>query len=233
MSAPKAGGRTASASRCRLRVDGMSERPVHIVDDDLEARQSLALLLRVHGFDARTYASGQSFLDQLAPPGSGCAVLDLRMPRMSGLEVQQEMARRGLTLPVVFVTGHGDVATAVAAMKLGALDFIEKPYGEAEALEAIRRALTTADRDAGRRAMAGRAKVLLERLTPREREVLGLVVDGLTSEQIARRLDVATRTVNAHRGALLEKMQARSTIDLLRLLSVADLEAGSGARSEP
>ncbi len=210
----------------------MSKDVVHIVDDDLEARQSLALLLRVHGFESRTYASGQSFLDQVAPPGAGCALLDLRMPRMSGLELQQEMARRGLTLPVVFVTGHGDVSAAVAAMKLGALDFIEKPYGEAEALEAIRRALTAADRDARRRAMAARASVLLERLTPREREVLGLVAEGLTSDQIAARLGVATRTVNAHRGALLDKMQARSTIDLLRLLLAADFAPGSEPPSQ-
>ena len=210
----------------------MSNEVVHIVDDDLEARQSLALLLRVHGFESRTYASGQNFLDQVAPPGAGCAILDLRMPRMSGLELQQEMVRRGLTLPVVFVTGHGDVSAAVAAMKLGALDFIEKPYGEAEALEAIRRALTAADRDARRRALAGRARVLLERLTPREREVLGLVAEGLTSDQIAARLGVATRTVNAHRGALLDKMQARSTIDLLRLLLAADFEPGSEPPSQ-
>lgn len=204
----------------------MTEGPVHIVDDDVEARRSLALLLRVHGIDSCIYASGQSFLEQVAPPGAGCAVLDLRMPRMSGLELQQEMARRGLALPVIFVTGHGDVAAAVAAMKLGALDFIEKPYGEADVLEAIGRALASGDREARRRAMAGRARVLLERLTPREREVLGLVVEGLTSEQIAGQLGVATRTVNAHRGALLDKMQARSTIDLLRLLSAADFEAG-------
>lgn len=210
----------------------MADGPVHIVDDDLEARRSLALLLRVHGFESRTYASGRSFLDQVAPPGAGCAVLDLRMPRMSGLELQQEMARRGLQLPVVFVTGHGDVAAAVAAMKLGALDFIEKPYGEAEALDAIGRALATADRDAQRRAIGGRAKVLLDLLTPREREVLELVAEGLTSEQIAGRLGIATRTVNVHRGALLDKMQARSTIDLLRLLSAAGFEPGPAARSK-
>jgi two-component system response regulator FixJ len=209
----------------------MTEKAVHIIDDDLEARQSLALLLRVHGFQTRTYGSGQSFLEETPPPGVGCAVLDLRMPRMSGLELQQEMTRRGLTLPVVFVTGHGDVAAAVAAMKLGALDFIEKPYGEAEVIEAIGRALDTADRDARRRAMAGRARVLLEGLTPREREVLGLVAKGLTSEQIAGRLGIATRTVNVHRGALLDKMQARSTIDLLRLLSVADFELGPDRQS--
>jgi two-component system, LuxR family, response regulator FixJ len=119
----------------------MPESPIHIVDDDLEARQSLALLLRVHGYECRAYPSGQSFLDQVAPPGAGCAILDLRMPRMSGLELQQEMARRGYALPVVFVTGHGDVAAAVAAMKLGALDFIERPYAEADVLEAVARAL--------------------------------------------------------------------------------------------
>jgi FixJ family two-component response regulator len=110
-------------------------------------------------------------------------------------------------------------------MKLGALDFIEKPYREAEALEAIRRALSSADREARRRAMAARAAALLERLTPREREVLALVMQGLTSDRIAERLGIATRTVNVHRGALLEKMQARSTIELMRLLAVVDLEA--------
>ena len=204
----------------------MAEGLAHIVDDDLDARQSLALLLRVHGFDSRVYASGQAFLEQVAPPGSGCALLDLRMPRMSGLELQQEMARRGLDMPVVFLTGHGDVAAAVAAMKLGALDFLEKPYGEAEVLEAVARALASADRDARRRAVAARARVLLERLTPREREVLGLVAEGLTSEQVAARLGIAARTVNVHRGALLEKMQARSTIDLLRLLAAADFDLG-------
>jgi len=201
----------------------MVEGPVHIVDDDLEARQSLAMLLRVRGFQSRGYPSGQSFLDQVAPPGAGCAVLDLRMPRMSGLELQQEMARRGFALPIVFVTGHGDVAAAVAAMKQGALDFIEKPYGEAEVLEAVRQALASADRNGRRRAMAARARAMLERLTPREREVLGLLAQALTSEQIAARLGIAARTVNVHRGALLDKMQARSTVDLLRHFSAADL----------
>jgi two-component system response regulator FixJ len=201
----------------------MTDRLVHIVDDDAEARRSLALLLRVRGYDTLTYASGPMLLEQLAPPGSGCAILDLRMPRMSGLELQREMTRRGLTLPVVFVTGHGEVAAAVAAMKLGALDFIEKPYGEAEVLDVIDRALTKGDRDARRRAAAARSAVLLELLTPREREVLALVAEGLTSEQIAGRLQIATRTVNVHRGSLLDKMQARSTIDLLRLLSAIDV----------
>jgi FixJ family two-component response regulator len=203
----------------------MPEGPVHIVDDNAAARESLALLLRSHGFECRTYHSGQSFLDQTAPPGTGCAVLDLRMPRLSGLEVQQEMLRRGVKASVVFVTGHGDVAAAVAAMKLGALDFIEKPYGEEEVVEAVRRALAAADREDRRRAIAARARVLMAGLTPREREVLGLVAEGLTSEQIADRLGIATRTVNVHRGALLEKMQARSTIDLIRFLTAAELHA--------
>lgn len=202
----------------------MPDGPIHIVEDDPAARESLALLLRSHGFECRTYPSGPSFLDQVAPPGAGCAVLDLRLPRLSGLELQREMLRRGLTLPVVFVTGHGDVAAAVAAMKLGALDFIEKPYGEDEVLAAVRRALASVDRAAGRRAVAARARVLMANLTPREREVLGLVAEGLTSEQIADRLGIATRTVNVHRGALLEKMQARSTIDLIRLLAAAGID---------
>ena len=211
----------------------MVEGPVHVVDDDLEARQSLALLLRVRGFQCLTYGSGQAFLDRVAPPGAGCVLLDLRMARMSGLELQHEMARRGFGLPVVFVTGHGDVAAAVAAMKQGALDFIEKPYGEAELLEAVGRALASADREAQRRAMSARARAMLARLTPREREVLGLVAEGLTSEQIAARLGIAARTVNVHRGALLDKMQARSTIDLLRQFSAADLEPVAKARSDP
>ena len=152
-------------------------------------------------------------------------MLDLRMPRLSGLELQLEMLRRGLDMPVVFVTGHGDIAAAVAAMKLGALDFIEKPYGEEKMLTAVRRALTSADREAGRRATAARMRALMASLTPRERQVLGLVAEGLTSERIAAQLGIATRTVNVHRGALLEKMQSHSTIELIRLLAVAGVDA--------
>jgi two-component system, LuxR family, response regulator FixJ len=190
---------------------------VHVVDDDAAVRDSLATLLSLHGYATRTFESGESFLDKIGPSPTGCVLVDLRMPGLSGLELQREMKSRRIDLPAVFVTGHGDVKSAVEAMKRGAVDFIEKPFDERRLLEAIRRALGGPE---GERpgALAGER---LANLTEREREVLALVAEGYTSREIGDKLGISGRTVDVHRANLLSKTGARNTADLIRLAIAA------------
>lgn len=189
---------------------------VHVVDDDAAVRDSIATLLSMHGFATRTFDSGEAFLDKIGPSPSGCVLVDLRMPGLSGLDLQREMKARRIDLPAVFVTGHGDVKSAVEAMKHGAVDFVEKPFEEARLLDAIRRALDSAGTD--RLAGAGDR---LANLTEREREVLALVAKGYTSREIGEKLGISGRTVDVHRANLLGKTGARNTADLIRLAIAA------------
>ena len=195
----------------------MSEmRRVYIVDDDEAVRQGLGALLRAKGFAVEVFASADAFLSGVKAQVSGCALVDIRLPRMSGLELQREMKRRGIALPVVIITGHGDVPVAVAALKAGAVDFLEKPFDSFAILAAIDEALKRAaesgtgpDRDA--------LAMRVERLTPREREVMTLVVEGQPNKAIAHRLKIALRTVEIHRARVMEKMEARNLSELVRM----------------
>jgi two-component system response regulator FixJ len=189
---------------------------VHVVDDDAAVRDSIATLLSLHGYATRTFDSGENFLEKVGPSPAGCVLVDLRMPGLSGLELQREMKSRRIDLPAVFVTGHGDVKSAVEAMKRGAVDFIEKPFEERRLLEAIRRALG----GEGERA-AGAPGERLANLTEREREVLALVAEGYTSREIGDKLGISGRTVDVHRANLLSKTGARNTADLIRLAIAA------------
>jgi RNA polymerase sigma factor (sigma-70 family) len=197
---------------------------IAVVDDDDAVRDSLALLLRLHGFAAREFASGEAFLEWAwAEPADG-VLLDLRMAGQSGLDVQAELARRGLSWPIVMLTAHGDVATTRAALKGGAFDFIEKPFDDEVLLQTIGGAT---HRSAERRTQAAREARFardLERLTAREREVLGHVVAGLHNREIAALLNISPRTVEVYKARFMDKLNVDRVPDLVRLA----LEMGLG-----
>ena len=191
---------------------------VHIVDDDEALRDSLAWMLGTAGYRVRAYASAQAFLATGHEGMTGCVLLDVRMPAMSGLELFDALRRQCFALPVIFVTGHGDVPMAVAALKKGAFDFIEKPFGERDIVRVIERALLheragRAQRDA---ALEGRRR--MESLTQREREVLDLVVVGRLNKQIGDELGISIKTVEVHRARVMEKMAATSLAELVSLV---------------
>jgi FixJ family two-component response regulator len=190
---------------------------IHIVDDDEPLRAALQRQVMAAGYRVLTYASAGEFL--LAPPreGAGCLLLDLAMPGPSGLDLQEALGRHGIGLPVIFLTGHGDLTAGVRAMKLGAVDFLTKPIERETLLDAIRRAL---EADAARRASRGADAELRARfaqLTPREREVLELVVAGLLNKQIASRLGIGERTVKAQRAQVMAKLGAANAAELGRI----------------
>ncbi len=194
-----------------------AEPIVHVIDDEADVRQALALLLRSVGLASRVYASAQDFLAQYRPGPPGCLVIDVRLPGMSGLELQERLAQLGVALPVILMTAHGDIPMAVRAMRAGALDFIEKPFHDQLLLdrihEGIRRSRQWQD-DAGERATLERRYASL---TEREKEVMAQVVDGQPSKLIADRLGLSTRTVETHRAHVMEKMQAASLSHLVRM----------------
>ena len=198
---------------------------VHVVDDDDGMRRALSLLLNTVGYRTLVFASPAEFLAQYDADAPGCLVLDIRMPGMSGLELQQQLNRTGSMLPVIFITGHGDVPMAVQAMKEGAFEFIQKPFRDQDLLDRINHAI---QQDAeNRNTLARRADVArrLESLTPRERQVMAMVVDGAANKVIAIDLDLSERTVEIHRAKVMEKMGARSVAHLVKLQLSLDGEA--------
>ena len=195
----------------------MSEPIITIVDDDDAVRDSLALLLNFRGFRCRGYASAEDCLKAWSPDWRGCLLLDLRMGGMDGLTLQQALDQRGSRLPVVFLTGHGDIAHARAALKAGAVDFLEKPYAEEALLEAVREAVA---RDAEQHAVHSYAEEIaarMARLSERERQVMELAVAGKPNREIAATLEISPRTVEVFKARMMEKMQARSLPELVRL----------------
>lgn len=201
---------------------------IFIVDDDEAVRDSLQILLETEGFRTEVFASALAFLDARAAERPGCLLADVRMPDMSGLELQEKLVERRLDLPVIIITGHGDVPMAVRAMKAGAVDFIEKPFSDTTMLDAVRRALATVGRAESDRALAADAVARLETLTPRERQVLEHLVMGQPNKIIAFELDISPRTVEIHRARVMEKMQAQSLSHLVRLALAAKVEPGDG-----
>ena len=195
---------------------------VFVVDDDESVRSSLKFLLRSASLDSRAFGSAQEFLQAHDPVQPGCLVLDVRMPGMSGLELQQELNRRGATIPVIFITGHGDVPMAVEAMQHGAHDFLQKPFKDEDLIERVRRALA---KDAKTRAALEEHKSIrtrLQSLTPREREVLMLMAQGKPNKIMAHELGVSQRTIEIHRARVMEKSGASSLAELVRM--VMDVE---------
>ncbi len=194
---------------------------VHVVDDDPAIRDSIRFLLESAGFLVRTHASAAGFL-AVASGLSGCVLTDICMPAMDGLELQRRLNEQGVRLPVIVMTGAGDIPIAVRAMKAGAVDFLEKPIDDAHLLEAVRRALEQSQRLARVQANAAEAGARLAALTPREREVLDLLVTGLSNKAIGNELGASPRTVEVHRARILEKLQAHSLPDLVRLVLAAE-----------
>jgi two-component system, LuxR family, response regulator FixJ len=209
----------------------MKERSpvVFIVDDDEAVRSSLRLLLKSVGLVPTALGSAREFLDKYDPAQPGCLVLDVRMPGMSGIELQETLNRQGAVIPVIFITGHGDVPMAVEAMQAGAFDFLQKPFRDQDLIDRIQRALEK-DR-ASRTALTERSLIRerLESLTPREREVLTLVTSGKPNKIMAADLGVSQRTVEIHRARVMEKMGATSLAQLVRMImDLGEHSAASG-----
>lgn len=196
----------------------MNETPlVAIVDDDQQVRESLAVLIESMNLDAECYVSGREFLSKYSPERPGCVVLDLRMPELDGLEVIEELAARDIQVPIIMISGHGDIPAAVAAIKAGAVDFLEKPYRGAALIDSIRRAIA---RDAETRQARAERRELVERyesLTPDEKQVLELTVAGKPDKAIAMKLDLSLRTIQLRRASVMRKMRAHSRAELIGL----------------
>jgi FixJ family two-component response regulator len=190
---------------------------VYVVDDDSAVRESLDSLLRSAGFQVEIFESASEFFDSMRPEKPGCVVLDVRLPGLSGLDLQGELIKAGVHIPIVFITGHGDIPMTVRAMKAGAVEFLTKPFQENDLLDAIRQAIR--DDRAARQARAEVAELRdrFNSLTPREREVMRYVVDGLLNKQIAAMLGTSEVTVKLQRGHAMQKMQAQSVADLVRM----------------
>lgn len=199
--------------------------PVFIVDDDADVRDSLRALLESAGFAVEDYDSATGFLAGMSLDDGACLVADIRMPDMDGLTLQEELVRRQANLPVIIVTGHGDVPLAVRAMKAGAIDFIEKPYDDELLLSSVRRAREQSLNRQAKSSNAKEAETRVASLTAREREVLEHLVAGQPNKVIAHELGISPRTVEIHRAHLMEKMQARSLSDLVRLALTAGVQA--------
>ena len=204
----------------------MTDRPlVHVIDDEDSVRRGTSYLLKTTGYAVRTWESGVAFLKEVRHVEAGCILLDVRMPEMDGLEVQQQLNERGVTMPVIVLTGHGDVAVAVRAMKAGAIDFLEKPF-ETEALEdAIRRAFERLASEKDVLVRAAEASVVLGALSAREREVLEGLAQGYPNKTIAYDLGISPRTVEVHRANIMTKLKARSLSEALRVAFAAGMGA--------
>ncbi len=190
---------------------------VFIVDDDAAIRFAMQALMDSVNLSHEIFASADEFLEKVGDQRPGCLVLDIRMPGLGGLELQEELIKRESTLPIIFITGHGDVPMAVEAMQKGAVDFIQKPFRDQELLDRIREALATDEERRESRKHHAEVSSRLERLTNREREVFDLVVTGKPNKVIAYELGVSQRTVEIHRARVMEKMQARSLADLVKM----------------
>ena len=198
-----------------------SEMVVHVVDDDDSVRRSVGFMLKTSGYKVKPYSSGAEFLKEARSLDAGCILLDIRMPGMDGLEVQEALRGQGVALPVIIMTGHGDVPLSVRAMKAGAIDFIEKPFQKEVLVSAIEDGFTTLKRTDSGREKAKDASVRLQALTPREREVLDGLAQGLPNKTIAYDLGISPRTVEIHRANLMTKLQVRSLSEALRLAFAA------------
>jgi len=200
---------------------------VFVVDDDISVRESLELLIRTEGWQPETFASAQEFLDHPRVPVPSCLVLDISLPGLNGLELQKRIAMERTDMPIIFITGHGDVPKTVQAMKAGAVEFLTKPFGDDVLLNAVRQAL---ERSRVVLSYEAEMQTLRDRhaaLTPRERQVMALVASGLLNKQVGGELGISEITVKAHRGKVMEKMKAESLADLVKMASRLSVSRGA------
>lgn len=202
-----------------------TEPTVFVVDDELSVRKSLGRLLKAAGYRVEEFASAEEFLQRGPHDGVGCLVLDVQMPDLNGLELQEALAASESSLPIIFITGHGDIPTSVRAMKAGAMDFLSKPFDQKDLFEAIGRALEQAAQESKRHAESREVEKRLATLTPREHEVLLQVLTGQLNKQIAAALGTSEKTIKVHRGRVMHKMQVQSVADLVRLCEKAGIRA--------
>jgi RNA polymerase sigma factor (sigma-70 family) len=204
-----------------------AESIVFVVDDDAPVREALQRLFRSAGLQAQTFGTTAEFLNAELPDVASCLVLDVRLPGTSGLDFQGELAKAKIYVPVIFITGHGDIPMSVKAMKAGAVEFLTKPFRDQELLDAIGVALNLDRNRRENEKAVSNLRALFESLTPREREVMALVTEGLMNKQIAAQLDVSEVTVKVHRGNAMGKMRARSLAELVRMADVLGIRRAS------
>jgi len=196
----------------------MSSEQIYIVDDDADVREATSFLITTAGYAAESFETPEELLDRIVPDSAGCLILDVRLPGMNGLELQRALAERQIRMPIIFITGHGDIPMAVEAVNAGALDFLEKPFDNEALLARVEEAIV-ADRERRmREAASAEIDQRLERLTPRERQVMEGILAGKLNKVIGHELDMSTRTVEVHRGRILEKLGARNAPEMVRLV---------------
>jgi len=201
-----------------------SEQIIYVVDDDESVRVALTSLFQSMNLHVEVFSTAAAFLDSKLPNIASCLVLDIRLPGVNGLEFQDVLAKAGIHIPIVFITGHGDIPMSVKAMKAGAIDFLPKPFRDQDMLDAVTRALDQDRKRRGEEMAVSRLRHLFESLTRREREVLPLVISGLMNKQIAHRLEISEITVKIHRGQVMKKMEDRSLADLVRMAEVLGIK---------
>jgi len=207
----------------------MNNKPtVFVVDDDQAMRNSLKWLIESVAMQVETFDSADAFIRSYYPGRSGCLLLDVRMPGMSGLELQEYLMQQRISIPVIIITGHGDVPMAIRAMKAGAVDFIEKPFNDELLLESIRHALQRDEQQRDQQRQRAEIAERLARLTPREHEVMAMVTGGKANKEIAASLGVSAKTVEAHRARVMEKMEAHSLAELVRMAMLANMNQQAG-----
>lgn len=215
--------RISSSTAAELKNAMDKKRTIHLVDDDAAVRRAVGFVLSTNGYSVQRYSSGTEFLKHADPSTTGCAMLDIGLPGMDGLEVQAMMAKRGIAMPVIVLTGCGDVSIAVRAMKAGAIDFLEKPFSSAALLQSVAGAFRRIDSFNLHTIEAAEASVRIAALTPREREVLAGLANGFPSKKIADMLRCSSRTVEVHRANITRKLGVRNHAEVLRLAFVSGI----------
>jgi FixJ family two-component response regulator len=205
-----------------------SNRLVFLIDDDASVRKGVSRLLRSAGYKSEVFASASDFLKREQHSGPACVIVDVRMPGINGMDLQQTLIQHGREEQLVFITGHGDISMCAQAMKAGAIDFLSKPFRDDELLQCVEHALTRSAEQRLRNAEKNEARCLLDLLTPREFEVMQLVITGMLNKQIAGELGTAEKTVKVHRGRMMQKLQVASVAELVRLVQKADIPASAG-----
>jgi len=200
-----------------LTVARIPSEVVFVVDDDASMRDAISRLLNAVGLTVQTFASARAFLNRRLPDVPGCVVLDVRLPGLSGLDVQREMVERGIHIPVVFITGHGDIPMSVQAMKAGAVEFLTKPFRDQDLLDAVRSGIQLDRKEREERTELAELRDCVRHLTQREQEVMSLVVSGLLNKQIALQLGTSEKTIKIHRSQVMRKMRANSLAHLVRM----------------